>query len=113
MSRFGKVIEAHIEETGGGCYTYWGKLDTGKYFVFGLNSLAISDADYSIVFTPEFFEETGGDNTEWTKEHFLERYTYPSGKANPLILDAFSVLKAQDGANIDFLNNLENSELCI
>ena len=65
------VVEARSEMTGGRCYTYWGKLSDGTFFVWFDDVFSILDSDYSVTFTPEFFKETDGDTYRWEKEHTL------------------------------------------
>ena len=72
-----QITEIHMMDTGGGCKTYFGKLSDGTYFVFGLGSLMLCDADYAEVFTQEFFDKTGGDTYEWEKEHKKFEFTDP------------------------------------
>ena len=68
------IIEVKEEYTGGGCVTYYGKFNTGEYFACDLDVFAIYDADYSITFTQEFFEQTEGDTSEWEQQHLVAIY---------------------------------------
>ena len=69
------VVDADYENTGGGINTYYGKLSNGQYFVFGLGSVMICDADYGETFTEEFFDQTGGDTYEWEQEHKIAEFS--------------------------------------
>lgn len=69
-----QIIQIGKEMTGGGCMTYWGLLQDGRYFVYGLNVFMFADADYGYTFTEKFFNETGGDTYEWEKKHATKIY---------------------------------------
>ena len=90
------VITADYEETGGGCYTYYGQLSNEQYFSFGLNVFAIFDADFGYLLTDEGFEETEGDWTDWINAHQITEYEYPiKNRQYPekLIEETFELLK--------------------
>ncbi len=106
----GSVTNASYEETGGGCYTYWGKMSNGQYFVFGLNNLAILDADYGETMTEAFFNETEGDTTEWEKAHTIEVMQYPSEGADRIIEETFDILIHENEARRMMLEHLRAAE---
>ncbi len=107
----GGVVNASYEETGGGCYTYWGKLSSGRYFVFALNRIAILNSDFGETQTEKFFEETGGDIGEWEREHLISEGEYPSEETNWLINETFDWLLNKNNTARNNLNRLKECEL--
>ncbi len=96
----GKVIDAGYEETGGGCMTYFGSLDNGEYFILGQNNLMFCDSDPKVLFTEEFFNESGGDTLEWEKAHKIWEIEFPTKDeyATNTVKKAFEILKEKYGS---------------
>ena len=106
------VISAKYFNSGGGCITYYGQLENGKYFVLGLNHLMILNADYGDTLTDEFYEKTGGDTYDWEKEHTLEQYSFPTSEKYPndIVTAIFEKLK-ETYPNRNDWDDLCNTEL--
>ena len=75
-----KILYAKSEMTGGNIWTYWGRLEDGRYYAFTDTTFGFYDADYGYTMTEEFFNETEGDSWEWEQEHCKGTYEESYGQ---------------------------------
>lgn len=105
MDKEYKILDADYEMTGGGCFTYWGKLDGNMWFIYGNEYLGIYDAPADM-WAEDF------DMYEWDQEHRISEYWDGDG-IGEFVIQIFDVLikKFPNNKNIPQLKESELESL--